>query len=409
MTEGANVLTVSQLNEYIKKVIDADSFLSGVYVKGEISNFVAHRTGHYYFTLKDQGSLIKSVMFASSASKLKFVPENNMKVILHGRVAAFTRDGTYNFYCDRMEPDGIGALYIAFEQLKRKLTAEGLFDQSRKKPLPKIPTRIGVITSPTGAAVWDIINIVTRRFKYAKVILYPSLVQGEDAPPQLISGLEYFNRTGSADVIIIGRGGGSMEDLWAFNNESLARAIYASRIPVISAVGHETDFTICDFVADRRAPTPSAAAEIAVPDTLELMRKINNITGRMELLLSKNIERKKMHLKMLSESRVMINPLNMLDEKKAILLSEIIRLEAALKGNTVAKKNRFIELSSMLSALNPLSVLSRGFSAVFDKEGSLIKSAAAVKPGDELSLRLKDGEIRTTVKEIEIFDGEDNE
>ena len=409
MTEGANVLTVSQLNEYIKKVIDADSFLSGVYVKGEISNFVAHRTGHYYFTLKDQGSLIKSVMFASSASKLKFVPENNMKVILHGRVAAFTRDGTYNFYCDRMEPDGIGALYIAFEQLKRKLTAEGLFDQSRKKPLPKIPTRIGVITSPTGAAVWDIINIVTRRFKYAKVILYPSLVQGEDAPPQLISGLEYFNRTGSADVIIIGRGGGSMEDLWAFNNESLARAIYASRIPVISAVGHETDFTICDFVADRRAPTPSAAAEIAVPDTLELMRKINNITGRMELLLSKNIERKKMHLKMLSESRVMINPLNMLDEKKAILLSEIIRLEAAIKGNTVAKKNRFIELSSMLSALNPLSVLSRGFSAVFDKEGSLIKSAAAVKPGDELSLRLKDGEIRTTVKEIEIFDGEDNE
>ena len=200
-----------------------------------------------------------------------------------------------------------------------------------------------------------------------------------------------------------------MEDLWAFNNESLARAIYASRIPVISAVGHETDFTICDFVADRRAPTPSAAAEIAVPDTLELTRKINNITGRMELLLSKNIERKKMHLKMLSESRVMINPLNMLDEKKAILLSEIIRLEAAIKGNTVAKKNRFIELSSMLSALNPLSVLSRGFSAVFDKEGSLIKSAAAVKPGDELSLRLKDGEIRTTVKEIEIFDGEDNE
>ena len=332
MTEGANVLTVSQLNEYIKKVIDADSFLSGVYVKGEISNFVAHRTGHYYFTLKDQGSLIKSVMFASSASKLKFVPENNMKVILHGRVAAFTRDGTYNFYCDRMEPDGIGALYIAFEQLKRKLTAEGLFDQSRKKPLPKIPTRIGVITSPTGAAVWDIINIVTRRFKYAKVILYPSLVQGEDAPPQLISGLEYFNRTGSADVIIIGRGGGSMEDLWAFNNESLARAIYASRIPVISAVGHETDFTICDFVADRRAPTPSAAAEIAVPDTLELMRKIYNITGRMELLLSKNIERKKMHLKMLSESRVMINPLNMLDEKKAILLSEIIRLDSAFSS-----------------------------------------------------------------------------
>ena len=316
VAENTNALTVTSLNEYIKRVIDADSFLSGVLVKGEISNFVYHRTGHLYFTLKDENSLIKSVMFSFSASKLKFMPENGMKVIVHGRVAAFTRDGTYNLYCDRMEPDGIGALYVAYEQLKKKLEAEGLFAQERKRPLPKIPTRIGVITSPTGAAVRDIINVVTRRFKYAKIVLYPSLVQGESAPAQLISGVKYFNENKAADVIILGRGGGSIEDLWAFNDEGLARVVAASQIPIISAVGHETDFTICDFVADRRAPTPSAAAEIAVPDTAELMRKINNITGRMELLLYENIKRKSEKLSMLAKSKVLTDPIYMLDEKR---------------------------------------------------------------------------------------------
>lgn len=423
MAENTNALTVTSLNEYIKRVIDADSFLSGVLVKGEISNFVYHRTGHLYFTLKDENSLIKSVMFSFSASKLKFMPENGMKVIVHGRVAAFTRDGTYNLYCDRMEPDGIGALYVAYEQLKKKLEAEGLFAQERKRPLPKIPTRIGVITSPTGAAVRDIINVVTRRFKYAKIVLYPSLVQGESAPAQLISGVRYFNENKAADVIILGRGGGSIEDLWAFNDEGLARTVAASTIPIISAVGHETDFTICDFVADRRAPTPSAAAEIAVPDTVELMRKINNITGRMELLLYESIKRKSEKLSMLAKSKVLTDPIYMLDEKRARLLSSALMLEGnmrqylSVKENRLAaisprldatmtrqiadKKNEFVSLTSKLEALNPLSVLSRGFSAVFGDDGKLVKSSTELKVGDNIGLRLKDGEVRASVTSVE--------
>ena len=253
MATEKKIFTVSQINEYIKGKIDSDSFLSSLWIKGEISNFVHHKTGHLYFTLKDENSLIRALMFSSSAAKLKFRPENGMKVIMHGRIASYIRDGAYNFYADSMEPDGIGALYIAYEQLKKKLEAEGLFRPERKKPLPKIPTRVGVITSPTGAAIRDIINVISRRFPYAKITLYSSLVQGDGAPAQLISALRYFNTTKSADVIILGRGGGSIEDLWAFNNEALAREVAASVIPVISAVGHETDFTICDFVADRRA------------------------------------------------------------------------------------------------------------------------------------------------------------
>ena len=401
MAENINALSVSQLNEYVKRVIDADGFLSNIYVKGEISNFTNHRTGHLYFTLKDEGSLVKSVMFASSASKLKFMPENGMKVIVHGRIAAFTRDGTYNLYCDRMEPDGVGALYVAFEQLKRKLAAEGLFDESRKKPLPKIPTRIGVITSPTGAAVRDIINIVTRRFRYAKIVLYPSLVQGEGAAPQLIAGLKYFNETSSADVIILGRGGGSIEDLWAFNDEALAREVARSRIPVISAVGHETDFTICDFVADKRAPTPSAAAELAVPDTSELMRKIGNITGRMELLLSQNIKQRRMQLSAYAASRMLKDPIYMLDEKRTRLLSSSLMLENTMKQYCGAKRESFISLTSKLSVLDPLSVLSRGFSAVFSDSGALVKSVDNVSVGDTVTMRVADGRIETTVTKTE--------
>ena len=264
-------VSVTQLNEFVKALIDGSDCLSNLYVKGEISNFKNHYgTGHYYFTLKDDGGLIRAVMFRSSAAKLKFMPENGMKVVVHGRVSAFVRDGQYQLYADSMEPDGVGALYIAYEQLKKRLESEGLFAPERKRPLPKIPTRVGIITSATGAAVRDMIHVAGRRFPFAKLILYPSLVQGPGASAQLIEGVKYFNRTASVDVIIIGRGGGSIEDLWAFNDEQLARTVAASQIPVISAVGHETDFTICDFVADRRAPTPSAAAEIALPETAEL-------------------------------------------------------------------------------------------------------------------------------------------
>lgn len=401
MADEKVILTVSALNEYIKSKIDTDRFLSSLYLKGEISNFVHHKTGHLYFTVKDENSLIRALMFASSAAKLKFVPENGMKVILHGRVSGYLRDGIYNFYADSMEPDGIGALYIAFEQLKRKLQAEGLCDPARKKPLPKIPTRIGVITSPTGAAIRDIINIITRRFAYATILLYPSLVQGDGAPAQLIEGLTYFNTNHAADVIILGRGGGSIEDLWAFNNEALARAVAASRIPVISAVGHETDFTICDFVADRRAPTPSAAAELAVPETQELKRKILNIIGRMQTLTASSLALKKKALTFLSDSKVMREPIYILDEKKTRLIMDTVQFENAARTLLLTKRTAWEKISSKLEALNPLSVLLRGYAAVFSEKGRLVKSVEDVSKGEYLTLTTGDGKIGARVESKE--------
>ncbi len=401
-SEQKKVLTVTELNEYMKMLIDGNPVLGSVYIKGEISNFTNHyKTGHFYFTIKDEGSLIRSVMFRGAASKLKFLPENGMKVVAHGRVSAFVRDGQYQFYADDMEPDGIGSLYFAFEQLKKKLEAEGLFAPENKKPLPKIPTRIGIVTSPTGAAIRDMINILDRRFPYAKAILYPALVQGSDAPPQLIRGIEYFNFTNSVDVIIIGRGGGSIEDLWAFNSEELARTVAGSRIPVISAVGHETDFTICDFVADRRAPTPSAAAELAVPETSELKRKINNIVGRTELLLSQNLTRKAQNLKYLAESRVLTSPQVMIDDRRMAASYLCERLEGNMEKIRIDKENLLARTAASLNALNPLSVISRGYSAVFADSGKLIKSVNDVKVGDSVSFRTSDGTVRATATEIE--------
>ena len=396
-------LTVTQLNEYIKHIIDHDIRLSDVYVKGEISNFKNHySTGHYYFTLKDEGGMVRAIMFRSAAGKIPFVPEDDMKVIAHGRVSAFVRDGQYQLYCDSMEPDGIGALYIAFEQLKRKLEAEGLFDPARKRPLPKIPSRVGIITSATGAAIRDMINVCGRRFPYAKLVLFPSLVQGPDAPPQLIAGLRYFNETRSADVIIIGRGGGSIEDLWAFNNEELAREVAASQIPVISAVGHETDFTICDFVADRRAPTPSAAAELAVPDTGELKRKIQNIVTREAGVLQQIAARHREKLLLLSGSRVLQDPMAMIDDKKmqnAMLSERLIRAEERIRMQSRAALQAE---AGKLSALNPLAVLSRGFSAVYREDGVLVKSAENVKPGDSITIRTEDGELDASVTAVRL-------
>ncbi len=394
-------LTVTQLNEYIKHIIDHDVRLSDVYVKGEISNFKNHySTGHYYFTLKDEGGMVRAIMFKSAAGKLPFVPEDGMKVVAHGRVSAFVRDGQYQLYCDSMEPDGIGALYIAYEQLKRKLEAEGLFDPARKRPLPKIPTRVGIITSATGAAIRDMINVCGRRFPYAKLILFPSLVQGPDAPPQLIAGLRYFNETGSADVIIIGRGGGSIEDLWAFNNEELAREVAASQIPVISAVGHETDFTICDFVADRRAPTPSAAAELAVPDTAELKRKIQNIVTREAGVLSRIAAGYREKLLLLSGSRVLKSPMAMIDDRKmqnAMLSERLIRAEEKIQMQSRAMLQTE---AGKLSALNPLAVLSRGYSAVYKEDGTLVKSIENVQPGEGITIRTEGGEVDATVTAV---------
>ena len=379
-------------------IIDNDELLVSVCVRGEISNFTNHyKTGHFYMTLKDEASLIKAVMFRGNASKLKFLPENGMKVIVTGRVSAYIRDGQYQIYIDSMEPDGIGALYIAYEQLKKKLAAEGLFDREKKKPLPKIPTRIGIITSPTGAAIRDIINILGRRLPLCRPILYPSLVQGDGASAQIIAGIDYFNEKKNVDVLIVGRGGGSLEDLWAFNDETLCRRVAASNIPIISAVGHETDFTLCDFAASVRAPTPSAAAELAVPESSELKRKINNVNARMELLCEQRIKILKEKLTALSNSRVLTNPMNFIDDRKMALGMTEDKLITRMSTLLERKKSSLASHTAKLDALNPLSVVARGYSAVFDDEGKLIKSVSQTKKGDMVSFMVTDGKISAEV------------
>ena len=418
------IISVSELNEYIKLVLENDELLMRVFVRGEISNFVNHyKTGHFYFSLKDAGGAVRAVMFRGNASKLKFQPENGMRVILGGRIGVFPRDGQYQIYVETMEPDGVGALYVAYEQLKAKLAAEGLFDTSRKKPLPEIPARIGVITSPTGAAIRDILNILGRRFPLAEVVLYPALVQGEHAAPDLVRGMRYFNENGNVDVIIIGRGGGSLEDLWAFNDETLVRAVAASEIPVISAVGHETDFTLCDFAADKRAPTPSAAAELAVPDGEELAAALEGYSRRMDAVLAKKITLYRERLKRLSEARVLTSPTNVIDDKRMALAMEeralldrmaalIARKKTAFSSyervlssrmeNMIARKRTaFASHTAKLDALNPLSVVSRGYSAVFDENGKLVRSVSQTAEGEKISFMLTDGRVHATVNAIE--------
>ena len=394
-------LTVTQLNEYVKRIIDTTPQLTSIYVKGEISNFKNHYgTGHYYFTLKDEGGQLRAVMFKSSAANMKFLPENGMKVTAHGRISAFVRDGTYQLYCDSMEPDGVGALYIAYEQLKKRLEAEGLFDVSRKRPLPKIPMRVGIITSATGAAIRDMINVCGRRFPAAKLVLYPSLVQGPGAPAELIAGVQYFNTVQSVDVIIIGRGGGSIEDLWAFNDEGLARTVAASRIPVISAVGHETDFTICDFVADRRAPTPSAAAELAVPDTAELKRKIQNIVSREANVLYSMLKLRRDKLDSLAGTRAMTNPMNVIDDRRMLLGMLTDRLVRAEENHVQMRKSLLTREAGRLDALNPLSVIARGYSAVYKTDGALVKKIEDVTVGDTVEFKTIGGTAVCTVDEV---------
>ncbi|MBQ7309884.1 MAG: exodeoxyribonuclease VII large subunit [Clostridia bacterium] len=418
------IISVSELNEYIKLVLEHDELLMRVFVRGEISNFKNHyQTGHFYFSLKDAGGTVRAVMFRGNASRLKFVPENGMRVILGGRVGVFPRDGQYQIYVDTMEPDGVGALYVAYEQLKAKLSAEGLFAESRKKPLPALPMRIGVITSPTGAAIRDILNVLGRRFPLAEVVLYPALVQGENAAADLARGMRYFNEKANVDVIIIGRGGGSLEDLWAFNEEPLVRAVAASEIPVISAVGHETDFTLCDFAADRRAPTPSAAAELAVPDAEELSAALDGLSYRMNAVLSKKMSLYRERLQRLSSARVLTSPLHMIDDKRMALAMEERALydrmtalisrkktafssyENALSSRTetmlAKKRTAFAAHTAKLDALNPLSVVSRGYSAVFDEKGKLIKSVSQTERGKKISFMLTDGRVHATVDEIE--------
>ncbi len=400
LESSRNAISITDLNNYIKGIFDRDVTLSDVWIKGEISNFKSHSTGHLYFSLKDEGSVVKAVMFRSAASHLNFLPENGMKIIAHGRVTSFVRDGQYQIYLDSMEPDGVGALYIAYEQLKRKLESMGLFDPARKKPLPKIPSSIGIITSPTGAAIRDMINVAGRRFPYAKIVLYPTLVQGPDAPPQLVEGLKYFNRTRSVDVIIIGRGGGSIEDLWAFNDERVAFAVAESQIPVISAVGHETDFTICDFVADRRAPTPSAAAEIAVPDTNELKNKFNNVIRYEAASIERIINRHRERLTALSASRSLQNPMTMIEDRRMALILATERMTAAENEKLGNAKIRLSGVAGKLEALNPLAVISRGYSAVYTEDAQLVKSVDQLKPGMRVTMKTHGGSADAIIDSV---------
>ncbi|MBQ7100759.1 MAG: exodeoxyribonuclease VII large subunit [Clostridia bacterium] len=397
------VLTVGQINTYIKSIIDGDPNLNYIFVVGEISNFTNHyRTGHYYFTLKDESSAIKAVMFRSSAQRIKFVPENGMRVILRGRVSVFERDGQYQLYVDDMQPDGAGALNLAFEQLKARLEAQGLFDASRKKPIPEIPERVGVITSPTGAAVRDILNVLGRRFPLAKVVFCPVQVQGVSAAPQIAQAIDLFNRYNAADVLIVGRGGGSIEDLWAFNEEQVALAVSRSSIPVISAVGHETDFTICDFVADLRAPTPSAAAELAVPDRAEQRAYVSGLMLHASGLIRQEISEQKVRVNTLSQSRVLKNPLETVEIGRQTLDSLLNRLLFAQKAGFSSSVSRFAEACAKLDALSPLKVLSRGYAAIYSG-GKITDSAEKTDMTKNISVRFADGEIECKPLEKKLF------
>ena len=391
--------SVSELNEYIKRLFDSDRTLNAVSVKGEISNFVNHRSGHLYFSLKDADGQIRAVMFRSSAQRMKFIPENGMRVILHGSVSVYQRDGSYQLYVNSMEPDGIGALYLAYEQLKEKLSAEGLFDEEHKKLIPEFPERVGVITSPTGAAVRDIINVTGRRFPLAKLYLYPSLVQGDGAVANLVEALDYFETSRIVDVIIIGRGGGSIEDLWAFNSEVLARKIFSMTIPVISAVGHETDFTICDFVSDMRAPTPSAAAEIAVPDIREITLRVDSASERLCHALSVSVSRKRERLDNLVKSEVLGNPIAFIDCLRVGVSDSFSNVYDALMKSYTDKKYELVLNTEKLNALSPLSVISRGYS-IAELDGKILKSINDAEIGNKVKIKLSDGSLSACVEEI---------
>ena len=402
-------LSVLELNSFVANQLKTDPRFSGVFVRGEISNFTTNSKSHHsYFTLKDEGAQIGALMFAFNSAKMVFRPENGMKVVAHGSVGIYVPGGQYQINVDRMEPDGVGALHIAYEQLRAKLEKEGLFDPRRKKPLPKRPRVVGVITSPTGAAVRDIINVSTRRFPYAKVLVFPASVQGERAVGELIAGMRYFNQTLSADVIIIGRGGGSIEDLWAFNDETLARTVAASKIPVISAVGHERDFTICDEAADVRAPTPSAAAEYAVPDTRELVEKIANLITREEKAMMGRIARSRESLSRFASSKALSSPMFFVADRQKRTDELYRRLVSRMEALSKQRELRLGAISGKLDSLSPLAVLSRGYSAVFTPEGRVVKNAADLSVGDDVIMKMNDGEALARVADVKL-DGDREE
>ena len=388
------IATVSQLNSYMKRLVEGQEVLGDIWIKGEISNFKEHYSGHLYITLKDEGGVLKAVMFKSAAASLTFKPEDGMRVLARGRIGVYEQGGSYQLYINEMTPGGVGELYIAYEKLKKRLAEEGLFDESKKKPIPKYPERVGVVTATTGAAVRDIINVITRRYPYCEIIIYPSLVQGAGAKENIVEAIEYFNEHMLCDTLIVGRGGGSIEDLWAFNEEEVARAIYASKIPIISAVGHETDFTIADFVADLRAPTPSAAAEIAVPSQLELSAAISTFLGRIKTAELNYIKK----LRLMTEALKPKSPQNMIDDMRQRCDNMLHQAEKSFRL-TVAEKHKIMsELCGKLDAMSPLAVLKRGYAIAEDGE-KVVKQVGDLPIGKLFKLTLSDGSRKCEVKE----------
>ena len=401
-----SVFSVSQINEYIKMTLESSPVLRDVWLRGEISNFKSnYSSGHLYFSLKDANSSIRAVMFRGYASRLKFRPEGGMTVIVHGRISTYAVSGDYQILIDDMQPDGAGALAIAFEQLKKKLEGEGLFDPARKKPIPPFVRSVGVITSASGAALHDIINVSGRRCPSARVVIYPAFVQGEMAPRSLMGGILFFNNRHPVDLIIIGRGGGSAEDLWVFNDEGLARTIADSQIPVISAVGHETDFTICDFVADKRAPTPSAAAEIAFPDTREIRERLAYLRHKADASMTRRVYTLESRLDVLRKSAELHSPVRVLDERSARLIRLRERLDLLADRAVQSSDNRFRMLCAKLEGVNPLAVLSHGYAMVQSEDGRVISHVSDVSVGDPIEISLSDGRVRAEITDTKITEG----
>lgn len=394
------ILSVTQINEYIRSMMDADTLLAGLVVRGEISNYKVYPSGHHYFTLKDEGGALRCVMFKGNAMRLRFRPENGMKVIAVGKISVYPRDGAYQLYCSNLVLDGVGDLYAAFEQLKAKLAAQGLFDPAHKKPLPQYPGVIGIVTSSAGAAVHDMLRILKKRYPLSQVKLLPVRVQGAEAPGEIAAAIAYANHYDLADLLIVGRGGGSIEDLWAFNDETVAYAIYHSRIPVISAVGHEPDVTISDYVADLRAATPSNAAELAVPDQDALRQQLDNMSAVMGNLLDRQLRTARKQLNILAQSPSLTSPDQYIQQRRKSLELLKSRIYSTQVRVVHSHKQRFIAATAKLDAMSPLKVLTRGYAMAMNEENSVISSVKQVKTGDVLHVSVSDGVLTSTVSEI---------
>ena len=399
------VLSITQINEYIRGKMDSDALLNQVAVRGEISNYKMYPSGHHYFTLKDESAALKCVMFKGNAMRLRFRPENGMQVIAMGKISVYPRDGAYQLYCSAMAMDGVGDLYAAFEQLKKKLAAQGLFDPAHKKPLPKYPGTIGIITSSAGAAVHDMLRILRKRYPLTQVRLLPVRVQGVEAPGEIAAAIRYANFYKLADLLIVGRGGGSIEDLWAFNDERVASAIYESEIPVISAVGHEPDVTISDYVADLRAATPSNAAELAVPDRDALMENLDSMSAAMATALARQLKSARQHLDTLSKSPALRSPTGYLEQKEKSL--ELLKNRLISGENQIISRNnqRYIALTAKLDAMSPLKVLTRGYAMAQTDDGTVLRSVQQIQLGERVNIRVSDGTLSATVmekKELEL-------